>query len=128
MTDNCPICDRPFELGPIYKIVPSHGLVILDGTKIRMRRNDLTLFTLLAQNAPRVVSHDALFESAPRKRGAGLEILKVQISNIRSALRGSPLEGHVRTHWSEGYSLDIQRRPEIVEVGIYDGEDQAETQ
>ena len=94
-------------VGPA-EIVPRELLVIVGGREILMRSRDMDVLALLATNAGRVLSRDAIFEMIwkrplePHDRS-----VDVAIGHLRSRLsKGAPGWEFIHTHFRRGYRFE----------------------
>jgi two-component system cell cycle response regulator CtrA len=89
-----------------------NGSVVVNGVTLRLTRRQVALLLVLARNAGRVVTKQALLD-AVYVDGVDdqpcIKIVDVFLCKIRSALREAGADGVIRTVWGKGYMLGEPR-------------------
>jgi len=89
-----------------HLVDPSRNQIILSKKTIDVPPKAISVLTLLAKNAGRVVSHDELMEKVWPNAVVGPNTLQRSITQLRKALGDdSKQQNFIKTHAKQGYSL-----------------------
>ena len=69
------------------------GALFLEGSRIHLTKNEFKIFTLLCQNAGKVITYDVILKAVwGPKADSNTGILRVNITNLRKKIEKNPLE------------------------------------